>query len=756
MKKDESVSTNKKLVGGNDNNVKTDPVQEMQGDRDTTITKTAVTAWLKKNGAGEYIDEFYKQGYFTVESVDDNAIEEIVKGKRGIANTLKNSLTVYKERASGQPMAPPKLPAGTQLDLSSLELKSPDGISFSVDKSLSVESTNAAIISPNNIKPEEWIIIARSANLLYGYDMDSNEPKWAKTPILDWKVPERDDFARSEITHAKVTSELTYSDEIATFVSSGFDTETATAAYTFCAASVERNHKYKEAKSSQTKTLFQVGMWKYPRAQIYLDKCTITSDRFISAVKSALKSDDKYNELTKVFHEYGHIIPSSVLLGGQLCFKASKESSSFAEEQKLATDYKAALDIKLGKVSASTGFAQGSETDKKSENLTLDEFESFTNRGGDSLLCTNPSQWAPTVKDPANWAVIEMEGMQPTIDLLENDLKQQVLEVWNNEMAILNPIEIEPLKESEGAEYPLNDNLKKKMQNGGFAVAMRRCGDHSRGFVELQSEQNKIKLTGAAYAHYASDDHWIEYNSICMPVACGGSFRTKYGGGGTIFNLSTRLLFVPSNLRFGIWEEIKEIDGLNLIKPNDGFLFVSIRASQQGCQAGVIGLVNEEEIAGGFVHWDEKNNEYFESQNFCIPVPADSTFCIRHADIVGHEPEIHAYWIPLRDERWKMQERIKIDMNTLRWAETNGVLHGWIRGKVNGDRDTLKIYQGEDEVSLKYEQQPTVASSMHWQDKTVRYLKYSSVMLPITKGTLYRAECKTSRSNLYWTAFEHR
>ncbi len=173
---------------------------------------TAVTAWLKKYDADDYIDEFYNKGYYNIETVDDEAIKEIVekekdKAKPGIAKALKNSLAELKKRETKQAMAPPKLPPGTVLDLSAPELKSPDGITFSVPKSLSVEDTKAAIVSPNNIKPEQWSIITRSANLLYAYDMDGDEPKWAKTPILDWKVPARDDFQRSEISHAKAAND---------------------------------------------------------------------------------------------------------------------------------------------------------------------------------------------------------------------------------------------------------------------------------------------------------------------------------------------------------------------------------------------------------------------------------------------------------------------------------------------------------------------------------------------------------------------
>jgi hypothetical protein len=728
--------------------------------------ETAVTAWLKENEAEDYIDAFYEQGYYGIEAVDDEAIQEIVKDKPGIAKTLKNALSERKKRESVQAMAPPRLPAGTVLDLSAPELKTEDGIRFSVAKSLSVDSTKAAIVSPNNIKPEEWSIIARSANLLYAYDMDSDEPKWAKTPILDWKVPRRDDFARSEISHAKVTSVLTYSDETASYVASGFDTQTATAAYAFCAASFERNRKFKSARSSEKKTFIQVGMWKYPRAQIYLDKCTIPSKRFKAAIRKALRADDSFGELHKVFKEYGHVVPSSVLLGGQLCYKESSTSDSFADEQSEEVKIKAAVEGKVAKVSASAGMAYGSATDEQKSSVKLEEFTSFTNQGGDSLLCTNPPEWAPTVKDPANWAVIEMGGMRPTVDLLDDKLRKRVLDVfWNNREAMLGLMEIDDWEEGEGALYPNNDKLKAvMMENSGFVAAVRLCGDGPRGSVVLVSagpspEENRQEggpgvASGAAYAHmYTRGDTWYECNSICLPVPQGGSFRTMFQS--TSGKPDARLTFTPSTLSFGQWQSVEvDQDGMTSQAKEDGFLFVTIHA-RAGERGGVKGLLNGKEIAGSYVHTYYQDDERIEQQSFCTPVPQGTTFRIVF-DFSSGAPEVHAYWMPLYDERWRMREASPVPVNTQIVAGTDGILHGWIKPTEDRDRGTLKVYTGDDAVSDNPEQLPCVAASMHWYSPHDRWVKYSSVMLPIARETPYKAVFRPSSGNpqaqVYWTA----
>ncbi len=728
---------------------------------------TEVTTWLEDNKAGIFNDEFYKQGYYKVDSVDDEAINSIVKDKQpGLAKALKNSLAEQKKRKeeAGKTIPPPKLPADTVLDLSAPKLKSADGITFSVPKTLSVESNNAAIVSPNNIKPEEWMVIARSANLLYAYDMDGDEPKWAKTPVLDWKVPARDDFVRSEILHGKVTSMLTYSEETASYVTSGFDTQTATAGYAFCSASFERSHKEKTARSSEQKTLIQVGMWKYPRAKIYLEKCTTTSERFTEAVRAALVAKDKYAELNKVFDEYGHVVPSAVLLGGQLCYKESRVSTSLAEEHSEETKVKVAVEARLWGASASVGASWGGSSDTKTGSVNLNEFTSFTNHGGDSLLCTNPAAWAPTVKDPANWAVIEMEDVRPTIDLLDPELRQKVLDVWNGNQAILNPKELE-WKDGEGVLYPNDDNFAALMQKyGGFAVAMRHCNVPTRGSVQLissgskgdQKEKEPGTAAGAAYTHGAiAADRWIECNSICLPVSQEGSFRTMFKSSFSPAPVG-RLIFTPSTLRFGQWQCLSDKTDPWLeqkTKDEDGFLFVNIGAVD-GERGGVKGLINDREIAGCFVQNCRGRDEWIDEQNFCIPVPGGTRFTIAF-DLKLGTPKVFAYWMPLNDTRWKMQGAVPVPIKTEILAETDGILHGWIKQTRDGDRGTLKLYTGNDAVKANPEKLPCAAASMHYYVAHNCWVLYSSVMLPVAKGTPYKTVHTTTsgspEAQVFWT-----
>lgn len=774
MSRKERLMDNLKQIVGRTANDKPVTAGDDQSERDTMKEEeTAVAEWLKKNDAQKYINDFSAQGYYKMASVDNEAIEAIVK-ERGLTNTLKNSLAEFKKYASGEPMPPPELPPGTELDLSAPQQQTQDGITFRVDKSLSVERAKEAIRSPNNIKPEEWMIIVHGANLLYAYDMDSDEPRYAKTPILDWVVPERNDFVRSEISHARVSSMLTYSEETARYVTSGFDTQTASAGYLFCSASIKRSHSYKTARSSQKKTLVQVGMWKYPRAQIYLDKCTVTADRFKTAIKDSLNADDKKSELEKVFKEYGHVIPTSVLLGGQLCYQMSREIESSEDEKQFKEDWGSSLAAKNEKLSVSIGVAVGKGSDTQTGSVNLEEFSSFTNHGGDSLLCSNPAEWAPTVNVPGLWAVIEMEGMRPTIDLLDDETRQQVIDVWSISSAILDPVEIEEVQDAVYPDVFPDDHKNKALmtQHSGFAVGLRHCSEGSRGSVHLFSvfsddthEDAPVEAKGAAYAHfltpyragsnYKNGDNWIESSSICIPLPKGRSFRSMFESeSGT---LEARLIFVPSNLRFGQWKsiDIPEVK-YEHTATEDGFLFVNIHASENGQRGGVKVKINGKEIAGSYVHWFERNGEYIKQQNCCVPVPEGSNFLIFRDPSSGN-PDVRASWIPLLDNNWKLLEAETVTLNTKIRAKGDGILHGWIWNTTGGDRGTLKIYTGDDTLFENTPGQlPSAAAAMHYYEPHDRWVKYNSLMLPIAGGTLYKAVFVPSSdkpdAEVYWTA----
>ena len=405
--------------------------------RDPLVPKetTEVTMWLKKNGAEQFVDKFYNMGYDNLADVSEGVIKELVD-LPGIAARLIRALPKPEPKPMRDPLAVPSLPEGTTLDLSLPELTAPDGIKFELPLALSTEVSEGAIKSPNSLKNADWLVIARDSQMLYGFQMDGVTPKKAQRPVLFWKVPKTTDFVRAEHLEAKVTSELSYTEQSASYAKSGFNSQSATAGFPFASASFERSQREKQAGSSYYKLLYLTGIWRYPRATVFLEKCTTVSPSFKNSIHQALESADPATALDKVFEEFGHAIPSEVLLGGQLYFQEKREAHGSIEQNEVESTIKAAVSVKLENtpVGNTTGSAGASFQDGSAQKVTAHEIAnrvSFEAFGGDTTLASNPARWAGTVKDPNLWAVIANDRLHSTIDLLDDVLRERVLAVWN-------------------------------------------------------------------------------------------------------------------------------------------------------------------------------------------------------------------------------------------------------------------------------------------------------------------------------------
>jgi hypothetical protein len=220
--------------------------------------ETEVGKWLVTNGAGEYADAFFKKGY--TEKADRlAAIDDIVAKKSpGLAAKLKRLLDAEQPKKSDPkaPLAIPALPPGTALDLSQPTITAPGVPPFTLPSELSVDTSGKEVISPMELTGIQWMIIAKNSRFLHGYTMENfkaGTPPQATRAVLDWVVPSTLDFVDPLFLNAFVSAELTYTEETASYVKTGFDTEAASFGYAGCSASFEREHKERHAKASTQK-----------------------------------------------------------------------------------------------------------------------------------------------------------------------------------------------------------------------------------------------------------------------------------------------------------------------------------------------------------------------------------------------------------------------------------------------------------------------------------------------------------------------
>ena len=195
----------------------------------------------------------------------------------------------------------PKLPARAVLDLSQPTVKAPEIQEFTIPSYLKVNPDGTEITYPIDLSQIDWLVVARKSKILYAYTMGavSKEPPQADSAALDWMVPESstDFFDSLELT-GDVTSELTYTAETASYVRAGFDKQEASAGLPFVAASFEREHKERQASASHKKRLHLTGRWYYPRVRLKLKYCATASERFKTAIGTALDSYDKTNNVS--------------------------------------------------------------------------------------------------------------------------------------------------------------------------------------------------------------------------------------------------------------------------------------------------------------------------------------------------------------------------------------------------------------------------------------------------------------------------
>ncbi|MDD4274286.1 MAG: hypothetical protein PHG14_11230 [Desulfobacter postgatei] len=421
--------------------------------------ETQVTKWLKANNAEAYVDEFFSNGFYYVEDIDDEDLKEIIK-EPGTRRMLARLVKEKKER----PVPPiPTLPAETQLDLSARELKSPDGISFNLPTAVQVSPDGKKVVAPSELKQEEWMVVARNSCLLYGRRMDGREPAVAQFPVLVWRVPGEDRFVRSEHLAAEVKTEVTYTETASNYVSQGFTKVTATASFPFCSASFAREHTEKHAASCKNKQMFMTGIWHYPRARILLQECSAVSPSFVRDIRNAVglagtgelseqdlgelrgklglevteptdaqqqNARQAVNRVARVLLEYGHVVGWNVELGGRLFFLHHRSDDGKSSYQEYKDTTSAAVGIKTAFARGEAGASQGSGKGSEDEAHQIAETAAFTALGGDTTFASNPNAWAATIKDPNLWAVVSIDEAKNTISLLPDLLRDAIENLW--------------------------------------------------------------------------------------------------------------------------------------------------------------------------------------------------------------------------------------------------------------------------------------------------------------------------------------
>jgi hypothetical protein len=525
-------------------------------------SQTTAGAWLSKNQAATYIQRFQDAGYDDLSDMLPDVIRTVLQGEKpGVVDRLVRIRT--EELRQPQPLPPPALKPGMEMDLSAPVLKGMDGVSIKLpDLGVAPDAQQRQpVVSAASLTNEEWLALAINSDMLMGLDLEnffegaSSTPQECFAPALWWKVPDSREFFNCEHLSAKINTEITYTSKSATMVSAGFTAVTASVSTPWVSASVSHEQSYKEAQSSKKSTLYIVGTYDLDRVRVDLDQCTVVSPRFVSAVENALADTNPKEALTQVFQKYGQIIGKQVTLGGRLFFIQAKEEMESSKVETLKSTTSAAIAGAYGAFGGSASASFGSSSEKQESSMNMNERIAFQAVGGDVTLANKPEEWKDTIKSPAMWEVIRYDRIRYTYELLSPELQELVLLYWER-----------PMGNDEGPiVLPV---IKMEMTKAADGVAIT-------GF-KLSFGQ---KVAGLSMQYWATSQDgsvksdWIKEGKLCGTQNSGASPIQEFlieltGGLSKRYELHYRALRADNNT-YTDWVSGKEVCGVKGMKIKD-------------------------------------------------------------------------------------------------------------------------------------------------------------------------------------------
>jgi hypothetical protein len=295
-------------------------------------------------------------------------------------------------------------------------------------------------VVPRDITLETWEKIADNTNLLRGltfYPSDHNQLEPAKNKLFKWKP--NLDFYINCVSSATLETEKFYSMRETRNSHNGLVSVQVSAAGGFFGVSIEakvavtkREDVTRDNKISTLGTTTRINL---PRAQIILERCTELLPDFEKDIREALASSDKFKLLNGVFNNYGYFYRPDFVIGGRVFSESFHENVETSQEKITCEEDEVAFKLKYNE----SGVESQVKTDTKNEVLEkakiLKESMSLALIGGETAYFNELDKWAETVRNnPELWAVMEVNDIRPTVDLLPEELRKDVKQILDTKL----------------------------------------------------------------------------------------------------------------------------------------------------------------------------------------------------------------------------------------------------------------------------------------------------------------------------------
>ncbi|HEY2191672.1 MAG TPA: hypothetical protein VGH76_05125 [Actinomycetospora sp.] len=725
-----------------------------------TIDTTLVTAWLVKNKAEQYKQKFFDDGYTELDDLSDEVFTRYAKAKTvpgGVAARLARALKDQRAAALKAPALPPKTP----VDLSRPEAELPDGTTFTFPDSVDTSAEKTAIIDPTSLTADDWLVVARRNDLLVGWDMSDHEPAQANSPVLLWMIsPENPPFVKSQVGRAEISTSVVFDASSATYVKTGFNTQTATASYLFASASFAREESWRKTSVHKTETLYMTGSWWFPRATLRLDRCTIVNPVFVDAVTAALKADDPRTALGRVFVEFGHAIPRRVTIGGELYFQRTRASSVDETTSQAEQSIRATIGVKFGRASAEVGGSFGSGSSETNTTQKLADDTALEVRGGDASLIEHREAWEQSVKDFKNWAVIRDEGngrALQTVDLLPPELARQV-------RAIAFDLIGEPIDWD-------HDRVHRVTQDGfllgtlaadvavdqrGTVLQTKADGPRGALLAYVDDTADPRAPGGAASAHqWSGNNKGGKYASLLLPLRRSERANVHLDEEGIAPHPDSPrprsdLAFIPlgpleGETYLGPRRAAFVAGGTNTKSvetiESDGFLVCTMETAMAARAYLTLTGPSTSPLAALAVHYYPPNDNYYYTGSFCVPVRAGEELTRTLQITAGASSDFAttSEFVPLSGGlRLGPAEARRVDQGTVYTADDDGFLVGVLAAPQGGWATLELAIEPSSPAGSPTSLVGRTAVHQHRSDNEDNWLAYSTVTVPVSAGSTYQ------------------
>lgn len=290
------------------------------------------------------------------------------------------------------------------------------------------------IVLATELSLDDWQTIFRICKLTCGVKMDTEKPKAAFKRLLQFKTCI--EYITFHVNDKSSTKAHTRTREMeSSFASSTFFDGEIGCSCPYVGIGVSADYLNSEASTNTEKKTYVTYCYNFPRADLHLNTSYLEpTAEFIEAIDSVLSIatlNEQVNRLKEVLSEYGHVYPSSVVLGGHLYHTEEYENKEKAEEARKRIAGDAAFSPSFVK---SLKIGAGGAYENRSQEKSCDRAASFTYtaHGGNTLIDQDAGRWADSVAEPRLWRVIEQDEYQSVIQLLDAERQEKIRKIHDH------------------------------------------------------------------------------------------------------------------------------------------------------------------------------------------------------------------------------------------------------------------------------------------------------------------------------------